>query len=156
MSEKWEDFINDAERVQWLMEHIMGWECHGSWEAYHRKYAAQEYALGDGVSYTTPTSVAFCYPGVHYTFSNPRDKPEWRVFSPDHENLDVFDPLHNLNDTKKLIVKIIQPPISKAGIPFIKWWMHAEFLGKTEDEIAEAACRKIYEIWQGTEQRVEQ
>lgn len=95
---EWEAF-EESLKVTKIIHEVLGWECFGSWEAYLRKYGAQEWKLGAGKTYTTPTPVAFY---VDYA-------QEWRVFSPDHEQLDVFDPLHNLNDAWQVVRAINKP-----------------------------------------------
>lgn len=85
--------MDSVERI--LMEYALGWEAFDSWEGYQHKYIAQEYSLGAGIAFTTPTHVAFRAPHRNNT-------GEWRVFTPDHENLFVFDPLHKLEDALKI------------------------------------------------------
>src|SRR5450631_3567957 len=98
-AQKWEEIYNDEWKVRHIMEDVLGWECHASWESYLKKYGAQEYGLGAGISYTTPTPVAF----YHYY--------EWRVFPADHEDLRrPFDPLHNMTDAWMVLQKIASLP----------------------------------------------
>src|SRR5450755_2192530 len=83
----------EMKAVREIIQRIMGWECFTSWDDYKRKYGLHEYGLGAGKPFTTPTPVAF-YEGY---------AQEWRVFSSDHEQLDVFDPLHNMSDAWKVL-----------------------------------------------------
>ena len=78
-------------RTKKLMEQLLGWECFSSWHAYQQKYQAQEYALGAGQPFTTPAPVAFCEEWLDGSF-------EWRVFSPDHQDLNVFRPCDCMDD----------------------------------------------------------
>lgn len=89
----WDATINIF-RSRHLIEHLLGWECFGSWEDYQKKYGAQEYALGAGESFATPTPVAFA--------AKSRDGWEFRVFSPDHEELTCFKPHEVFDDTWQL------------------------------------------------------
>lgn len=83
-------------RIKRMTERLLGWEVFLSWESYLRKYAPQEYGLGSGKSFTTPTPVAFC--------AGYGDKDwEYRVFTPDHEELTPFKPLENLDDAWQLV-----------------------------------------------------
>jgi len=93
--QKWEDLYNEEWKVRHIIEDVLGWECFASWESYLHKYHAQEWNLGAGISYSTPTPVAY------YAYT------EWRVFSEDHEELYTFDPLHNLHDAWKVLQKIV-------------------------------------------------
>jgi hypothetical protein len=88
--DEWWDSYAEMRKVAKIIRDVLGWESFTSWESYQRKYGAQEWKLGAGKPFTTPTPVAF-YDG------------EWRVFSPDHEQLDVFDPLHNMSDAWKVL-----------------------------------------------------
>src|SRR5690348_12524458 len=82
-------------RTTELVRQLLGWECFLSWEAYQKKYGAQEYGLGSGQSFTTPTPVAF----------GARDGDKWeiRVFSPDHEELTFFKPQESFDDAWQLL-----------------------------------------------------
>src|SRR5450755_3746130 len=89
----------EMKAVREIIRDILGWECFTSWDDYKRKYGLHEYGLGAGKPFTTPTPVAFYEDYVQ----------EWRVFSPDHERLDVFDPLHNLNDAWQVVRAVNKP-----------------------------------------------
>lgn len=84
-------------RTKRLMEKLLGWECFSSWQDYQRKYGAKEYALGAGQPFTTPTHVAFCEQSTR------SENWEWRVFSPDHEDLQVFRPCDSMSDAWILV-----------------------------------------------------
>jgi hypothetical protein len=94
----WEEISHDELKVRHIMEDVMGWECFGSWKGYLSKYGAQEWGLGAGKSYTTPTPVAY------YAYG------EWRVFSENHEKLDIFDPLHTMTDAWLVLQKVASFP----------------------------------------------
>ncbi len=109
----WEEIIDDEWKIRHIMEDVMGWECFASWESYLWKYGAQEWELGAGKSYTTPTSVAF----YHYY--------EWRVFSADHEDLRrPFDPLHTMTDAWLVLQKVASFPDD----PFESLWIKRSFM----------------------------
>ena len=89
----------EMKAVREIIRDILGWECFTSWDDYKRKYGLHEYGLGAGKPFTTPTPVAFYEDYVQ----------EWRVFSPDHERLDVFNPLHNMSDAWQVVRAINKP-----------------------------------------------
>jgi hypothetical protein len=95
-SEAWWNARQWIHRTQIIMRRLLGWECFISWEDYQKKYGAQEYGIARGVTFTTPTHVAFC---AHRRGG----EWEWRVFSPDHEELDSFNPTTSMNDVWILI-----------------------------------------------------
>lgn len=95
-SEEWWASYAEMRKVAAIIRDILGWECFTSWESYQHKYGMQEWGYIAGEKFTTPTPVAFY-------------DSEWRVWSPDHEKLDVFDPLHNLNDAWQVVRAINKP-----------------------------------------------
>lgn len=147
------DALTDGERIRMLMGRVLGWETFGSWEDYQRKYGAQEYGLGAGKAFTTPTHVAF------WVAKKQWPKGEWRVFSPDHEELSVFDPLHNLNDAWLLIEthKFMEVKLEYAEgwhneterwqsyLCTVNPYDRHELAASSGKTAAEAICRAVYE-----------
>lgn len=89
------DSLPDHYKIQHVMSDVLGWECFISWDAYLRKYGKQEWEIGAGKPFTTPTHVAF------WNFD------EWRVFTPDHQDLKrYFDPLHTMSDAWLVLEKM--------------------------------------------------
>lgn len=84
-TQRWQA-MTDKARIWCLMKEVLGWEIFEGWDGYRRKYGKQEYEIGAGNWFTTPTPVAYY------------DVEGWRVWSCDHEDLDTFDPLHNMKD----------------------------------------------------------
>lgn len=85
-------------RTAHLLKRLLGWEVFLSWEGYQKKYGAQEFGLVKGQSFTTPTHVAFCEQCTRYPY-----EWEFRVFSPDHEDLNPFNPTTNRDDAWTLV-----------------------------------------------------
>ena len=85
-------------RTAHLLKRLLGWEVFLSWKGYQQKYGAQEYGLGSGQSFTTPTHVAFCEQRTRYPY-----EWEFRVFSPDHEDLNPFNPTTSIDDAWVLV-----------------------------------------------------
>jgi len=85
-------------RTAHLLRRLLGWEVFLSWEGYQQKYGTQEFGLVRGQSFTTPTHVAFCEQGTRYPY-----RWEFRVFSPDHEDLNSFNPTTSRDDAWMLV-----------------------------------------------------
>lgn len=54
----WEK-MPDNTKIYHIIKDVLQWECHLSWEAYLRVHGVQEWGLGAGKTFTTPTHVAF-------------------------------------------------------------------------------------------------
>lgn len=151
--DNWEE-MSDMFKIKFLMQQVLGWECFDSWDSYRRVYGKQEYELGAGKSYTTPTHAAFCYPSIYYIPQKSQwYKAEWRVFTPDHEGLEPFDPLHSLDDAWIIVNHITRPPTKPMGINapivfFGNWWTHSDVWAMNKEEAASAICLAVFNAWQ--------
>lgn len=138
-----------------ILERVFGWEVFSSWPSYQQKYGGREYAIGAGQWFTTPTHVAFwAEKGGSSLY-----RGEWRVFTPDHEDMFTFDPLHNMadahrilrhiyesgNDTRMIQVAgtLLEQPIEPIDgkLPWLYWMDITSRTWKPEQ-----ICKAVYEV----------